>query len=63
MDNTLNKEIYRIFYMVKGHINVTPNVAQACYDGYFERLWYNSEASDKGFEELWEQRVVWALAL
>ena len=52
MDNNL-KEIYRIFYMIKGHINVTPDVAQACYDGYFERLWYNPEASDEGFQELW----------
>ena len=38
--------------MIKGHINITPDVAQACYDGYFERLWYNTEASDEGFEEL-----------
>ena len=52
MDYNL-KKIYRIFYMVKGHINVTPDVAHACYEGYFERLWYNPEASDEGFEELW----------
>lgn len=58
-----NKEVYRIFYMVKGHIDVAPEVAHSCYDEYFKRLWYNTEASDKGFEELWEQRIVWALAL
>lgn len=53
MDDSLNKEIYRIFYMIKGHINVTPEVARECYDRYFERLWYNPEASDEGFENLY----------
>jgi hypothetical protein len=52
MDDNL-KDIFRVFYMVKGHINVTSEAAQACYDGYFKRLWYNPEASDEGFEKLW----------
>ena len=33
------KEAYRIFYLTKGHLDVTVSVAKDCYHGYFNRLW------------------------
>jgi hypothetical protein len=35
------KEAYRLFYMVKGHLNCSPETALASADGYFRRLWYD----------------------
>ena len=55
------KEEYRIFYMVKGHLDATPETVVASADGYFKRLWadgsngaplYDYEAQ---FEEAWRQ--------
>jgi hypothetical protein len=39
MDTDL-KEAYRLFYMVKGHLDATPETVLASADGYFKRLWY-----------------------
>ncbi len=50
------KEKYRIFWIVKGHINIDEETVIACYDSYFKRVWYNEEADDKGFEEEWAKR-------
>ena len=33
------KEEYRIFYMVKGHINASESTVTECSDSYFRRLW------------------------
>ena len=47
------KEAYRLFWIVKGHLNCTPDTALSCYDGYFKRCWHNEEAwvHEEGFEE------------
>ena len=56
MEQVKIKEAYRIFYMVKGHIGVTEDCALSCYNSYFKRLWYNTEASDEGFEEAYRKK-------
>lgn len=33
------KEAYKLFFMVKGHLDCTPETALASADGYFRRLW------------------------
>ena len=47
------KEAFRVFFLVKGHIDVSEETAYACYDGYFKRLWYNQEAwiREEAFEK------------
>ena len=47
------KEAFRIFYLVKGHLNVSEDTAYACYDSYFKRLWYSQEAwiREEAFEK------------
>ena len=52
------KEACRLFWMVKGHLNTTETVIMECYDGYFKRMWYNSESyvHTEGFEEAWEKK-------
>lgn len=56
MSSSEIKEAYRIFWMVKGHLNVSQSTVISCADGYFKRLWCNNEAylKDEGFEEAWE---------
>ena len=38
------KEFYRIFFLVKGHLNCSEDTARSCYDSYFKRCWYNQES-------------------
>tara|TARA_Y200000002_G_scaffold381198_1_gene394561 strand:+ start:1470 stop:1664 length:195 start_codon:yes stop_codon:yes gene_type:complete len=59
-DKPTLKEAYRMFYSVKGHINVSPEDALSCYDGYFKRRWYNEESGmyEEGFEEVWAKRNI-----
>ena len=38
------KEAYRIFFLVKGHLDCTEETALACYDSYFKRCWYSQES-------------------
>ena len=38
--NTDLKEEYRIFFLVKGHLDATESTVLSSYDGYFKRLWY-----------------------
>ena len=54
------KESCRLFYMVKGHLNVTDNTIIDSADGYFKRLWNNNERSEygmEGFEEAYKKRL------
>lgn len=44
MEQNKIKEAYRIFFLVKGHLDITQETALACYDNYFKRIWYNQEA-------------------
>ena len=47
------KEKCRVFYITKGHLNVTKQTIEGCYDRYFKRLWCNVEnyMREEGFEE------------
>lgn len=54
------KEAYRLFFMVKGHLDCTPETALASAEGYFKRLWYAGangaplyDYADQ-FEEAWK---------
>ena len=51
------KDKYRVFYMVKGHINTSHATIVQSYDGYFKRLWNNNESyiHEQGFAEAWQQ--------
>lgn len=53
------KEAYRLFWMVKGHINTSEETILASADGYFKRLWGNHEACyhEEGFEEAWQKML------
>ena len=57
-DSEIN-EAYRLFFMVKGHLNCTVETALASADGYFKRLWYDGCAGaplylyEEQFEEAW----------
>lgn len=52
------KEAYRIFYMVKGHLDCTESTARECYDNYFQRCWYNQESwvREDRFEKAWSEK-------
>jgi len=52
------KEAYRLFWIVKGHLNCTPDTALRCYPGYFKRAWYTGEGwvHEDGFEEAYEKK-------
>lgn len=52
-----HREMHRIFYMVKGYIG-DDEVAEACYDSYCRRLWYNEEAYryEDGFDESYKKK-------
>lgn len=55
------KEEYRLFYMVKGHLNASPQTVIESAPGYFRRLWYDGcngaplyDYSEQ-FEEAWSK--------
>ena len=56
------KEAYRLFFMVKGHLDCSPQTALESANGYFKRLWYDGgdgaplyDYSDE-FEQAWEDK-------
>ncbi len=53
------KEAYRLFWMVKGHLNVDQKTALGCADSYFNRLWGNTDGvyRSDGFDEAWDKKV------
>jgi len=53
------KEAYRLFWMVKGHLNASHETIMSSADGYFKRLWGNHEACyhEEGFEEAYKKRL------
>lgn len=59
MNNPDLKELCRIFYMTKGHLNVTIKTIEKCYDGYYKRLWNNNEAylKEQGFDAAYKQFI------
>jgi hypothetical protein len=56
------KEAYRLFFMVKGHLNSPVETVLASADSYFKRLWYDGCAGaplyeyDEDFEKAWREK-------
>ena len=56
------KEAYKLFFMVKGHLDCTVETALASADGYFKRLWYDGADGaplyeyEQQFEQAWEDK-------
>tara|TARA_B100000676_G_C17816237_1_gene700177 strand:+ start:22 stop:231 length:210 start_codon:yes stop_codon:yes gene_type:complete len=53
------KEAYRIFFLVKGHLDATEETVMSSYNSYFRRAWQSGcdgaphyEKEDR-FEEAW----------
>lgn len=57
------KEAYRLFFMVKGHLNCSPETALESANGYFKRLWYDGGDGAplydyaEQFELAWEKKL------
>lgn len=56
------KEEYRLFYLVKGHLDASPETVVASANGYFRRLWAAGSNGaplydyDEQFELAWKER-------
>ena len=56
------KEEYKIFYMVKGHLDATPQTVIESTDSYFKRLWADGSNGaplsdyEEQFERAWEKK-------
>ena len=56
------KEEYRLFYMVKGHLDADPKTVINSAEGYFRRLWMAGSNGaplydyDEQFEQAWKDR-------
>ena len=56
------KEAYRLFYMVKGHLNATPETVLGSAEGYYKRLWYDGANGAplydyaEQFEKAWREK-------
>lgn len=54
------KEAYRLFFLVKGHLDATPETVLGSAEGYFKRLWMAGSNGaplydyDEAFEKEWE---------
>lgn len=54
------KEAYRLFFLVKGHLDATPQTVLGSADGYFKRLWIAGSngaplyENEEEFEKAWE---------
>lgn len=57
MSEFSHKEAYRLFWMVKGHLNTNEKTILDSAPGYFKRLWNNNEAylHEEGFEEAYKK--------
>jgi hypothetical protein len=57
------KEAYRMYFLVKGHINITDATAFSSADGYFARLWRDGADGaplydyDEAFQKAWEEKL------
>ena len=54
------KEYYKVFYMVKGHLDASPQTVIDSYNGYFRRLWIDGSNGaplydyEEQFEQAWK---------
>lgn len=53
------KEEYRLFYMVKGHLDASPETVIDCADGYFKRLWFDGGAGAPLYEYNEQFELAW----
>ena len=53
------KEVYRLFYLVKGHIDCSPNTALSSANSYFKRLWYAGSNGAPLYEKEEEFEIEW----
>ena len=54
-----DKEVMRMFYMTKGHLNSSIETMRSCYWGYWKRAWYNEEFYNHGKknEKVYKERM------
>ena len=56
-----NKEAYRLFWLVKGHLNTSHETVISSQNGYFKRLWIDGSNGapisdyEEGFEEAFQK--------
>ena len=56
------KEAYRMFFLVKGHLNCTQQTALGSADGYFKRVWMTGSNGaplyeyEEQFEKAWREK-------
>ena len=56
------KDEYKLFFMVKGHLDADPQTVIASADGYFKRLWADGSNGaplydyEEQFEQAWRDR-------
>ena len=56
------KEAYKLFFMVKGHLDCSPQTALESANGYFRRLWADGcngaplYEYEQQFEQAWEDK-------
>ena len=62
MTQSEHKEAYRLFWMVKGHLNTTDETVFESANGYFKRLWVDGCNGaplydyELGFEDAYNRR-------
>ena len=56
------KEAYRIYFLIKGHLDISDEQAYSSYNSYFRRAWQSGsdgaphyEKEDR-FEEAWAEK-------
>ena len=54
-----DKEVMKMFYMTKGHLNSSIETMRSCYWGYWKRAWHNEEFYNHGqdFEKAYKERM------
>jgi len=54
-----DREVMKMFYMTKGHLEATIETMRSCYWGYFKRAWYNTEfyRAEEGFDEAYDKAI------
>lgn len=53
------KEAYRLFFMVKGHLDATPETVLGSAEGYFKRLWYDGANGAPLYDYAEQFEVAW----
>ena len=63
IDKPTLKEAYRIYFLVKGHLEISDEQAYSSYDSYFKRLWFAGSTGaplyekEDAFEEAWKNKL------